>query len=130
MKKCLNILVSLSIAGFYFLNSISTCAQDVDLRIHQLERDIHNEEKALRALKKRYERIVQKKQKLQYFLEQNTQKEEQNKRVEEQQCCQRLKKLWEGERGRAVESALAQLKRREVKEKIIRELLEKRYRKK
>ena len=130
MKKCLNILISLSVMGLYFLNNNSAGAEDTALRlpageaaIRRLEAEINHEEKALRELRRRYENILKEKQKLQSFLSSGTEKEEQNEGAKERTCCQCLKKLLGAERRRAFNNELVKLKQKEIREKIIEDVL-------
>lgn len=103
MKKCLHALLALGIAGFYCAqgSGIVFCAPDTARRIQQIEKTIFRENGALKTLQKRYECVLKKQRALRGFLEQKRRQE----------------------RRRVLERALTRLKRCEVKERIMRELL-------
>lgn len=104
MKKCLHMLLFLGIVGLYCARgAVVFCAPDTVRRVQQIEKAILKESRALKALRKRYEDILKRQRSLRAFLEQKKQQE----------------------RRRAFKNTLVRLRRQQVKEKIMRELLEK-----
>lgn len=104
MKKCLRVLLTICIVGLYCARgAVVFCAPDTARRVQQIERAILEESRALKALQKRYEDILKRQRALRAFLERKRRQE----------------------RRRAFESALARVKRWEIKEKAMRQLLEK-----